>query len=410
MECLSKLIQRLNELVHMLSCVCRGHLDSESCFAFGDDGVAEADDEDAVFEELFGHRDGSFGWADDDGADGGGGFEDIKIRVDLDLLAAIFRDVAELLHALGFVHQRADRGVCTRGDGDRQGVAEQRWAPSLDDEIDELLGTSNESPGSASESFTQGACEDIDLSDHVVVFVGAASGLAEHAVGVGVVDAEEGVVLIAELSQLRKIGDVAFHGEDAVGDEPDLAGDFGVVLCFFEDLAYRVHIGVLVDALLDALLDDRGQTHRVDDAGVIEFIGDDDVPGFARGGEESLGGVPAGDECVGGFGSHVLGDCFFEGMVGGEGAADEADGRGAGAVGSECFDPGFDDIGMVGESEVVVGAHADALVARTVLVNHGDGRVHGGVEGLEDFHLSRGGEGVEGFFGADGECGGGRCG
>ena len=228
--------------------------------------------------------------------------------------------------------------------------------------------------------------------------------------GVGVVNAEEGVVLIAEFAEFWEVGDVTFHREDAVGDEPDLAGDFGVVLCFFEDLAYRVHIGVLVDALLDALLDDGGQAHRVDDARVIKFIGDDDVPGFAAGGEECFGRVPAGDEGVARFGAHVFGNRFLKNMVRGEGAADEADGRGAGAVGSECFDPGLDDIGMVGESEVVVGAHADPLVAAAVFVDHGDGRIHGGIEGLRDLHLPSLGEGVEGFFGADSECGLGRCG
>ena len=89
-----------------------GHLDAESCFAFGDDGVSEADDEDVVFEELFGHGDGGCGLADDDWADGGGGFEDIEVGFGFDLLAAIGRDVAESLDTLGFVDERADRGVC----------------------------------------------------------------------------------------------------------------------------------------------------------------------------------------------------------------------------------------------------------------------------------------------------------
>ena len=101
-----------------------GHLDPQSCFAFGNDGEAEADDEDSVFEELFGHRDGSFGWTDDDGADGGGGFEDIEIGVGLNLLAAVFRDVTEFLNTLRLIHERADRGIGARGDGDWEGVAE----------------------------------------------------------------------------------------------------------------------------------------------------------------------------------------------------------------------------------------------------------------------------------------------
>ena len=49
--------------------------------------------------------------------------------------------------------------------------------------------------------------------------------------------------------------------------------------------------------------------------------------------------------------------------MGCEGAADEPDGCGACAVGAECFNPCFDDIRVVGESEVVVRAHTDAFVA-----------------------------------------------
>ena len=285
-----------------------GHLDSESCFAFRDDGVAEADDEDVVFEELFGHGDGGGGLAHNDGADGGGGFEDIEIRVGRDLLAAVLCDVAELLDALGLIHERADRGVGARGDGDREGVRKERRAAALDDAVDELLGAGDEAAGSASESFAEGAGEDIDGSilgleaqatgAHVVVFVGASSGFAHDAVGVGVVDDEEGVVFVAEFAEFREAGDVAFHGEDAVGDEPDLARHFGVVFGFFEDFLYGVHVGVFVDVFLDAFFDGGGEAHRINDAGVVEFVGDDDVAGFADGGEECFGCVPTGYECI----------------------------------------------------------------------------------------------------------------
>lgn len=120
---------------------------------------------------------------------------------------------------------------------------------------------------------------------------------------------------------------------------------------------------MFVHRFLDTLLDDRGQSHRVDDARVVERVGDDDVAGFAAGWEECFGRVPAADEGVGGFGSHVLGNGLFEFMVRREGAADEADGCGPGSVGFEGFNPGIDDIRMVSESEVVVGAHADAFMA-----------------------------------------------
>ena len=183
----------------------RGHLDAESCFAFGDDGETETDDENSVWEELFGHCDRCFGWADNDRADRGGGFEDFELGVLFDLLAAVLRDVTEFLDTLGIVHERADRGVGARGDGYREGVGEEGWASALDDEVDEVLGCGDESACAASESFAEGAGEDIDLGhaliiEHVVVFVSSSSGFSEDAVGVGVVDAEVGTVLIAECS------------------------------------------------------------------------------------------------------------------------------------------------------------------------------------------------------------------
>jgi hypothetical protein len=89
---------------------------------------------------------------------------------------------------------------------------------------------------------------------------------------------------------------------------------------------------------LTPFFDDWGEAHGVDDARVVEFVGDDDVSGFAAGREERFGRVPAGDEGVGRFGAHVLSDGFFERVVRGEGATDEADGCGSSAVGFECFD------------------------------------------------------------------------
>lgn len=145
----------------------RGHLDSESGFAFGDDGVAEADDEDVVVEEFFRHCDCGGGFSNDDGADRGGGFEDIEAGFALDLLSAVLGDVAEFLDALGFVHQCPDRGVGARGDGDGEGVGEEGWSAALDDEVDEVLGCGDESACAASESFAEGAGEDIDLGHSI---------------------------------------------------------------------------------------------------------------------------------------------------------------------------------------------------------------------------------------------------
>jgi hypothetical protein len=59
---------------------------------------------------------------------------------------------------------------------------------------------------------------------------GCRGRFAHDAVAVGVVDDEHGVVLVAEAAHGGEVGDGAFHAEDAVGDDPDLAGDLGVGL------------------------------------------------------------------------------------------------------------------------------------------------------------------------------------
>ncbi len=367
----------------MLSGMGSRHLDSQSCFAFGNDGVAEADDEDVVLQELFGHRDGFFGGADDDWADRGGGVEDIEVGFGFDLLAAVFRDVAEFFNALRFGHQCLDRGIGAGSNRDRQSVGEKCWSASLDDEVDELLACRDESARAATECFAEGAGEDVSGAQgwvedplrllrshlprkpgggervrvggaHAVVFVCASAGFSHDAVAVRIVDDEQGVVLVTECAKRGEVGDVAFHGEDAISDEPDLACDFGVVLCFFENFTNGIHVGVFVDGFLDTFFDGRSQAHRIDDACVVEFIGNDDVAGFADGGEECFGGVPAAHECIRRFGAHVGGDGFFECVVWGEGAADEADGCGACAVFFQRFNPGIDDGRVVGQAEVVV--------------------------------------------------------
>jgi hypothetical protein len=157
-------------------------------------------------------------------------------------------------------------------------VGRPRWMSSSQPR----RGARDESARAAAEGLAERAGEEIDLADvvaavpvgalaeHAEVFVGAAAGSAHDAVPVGVVDDEHGVVLVAQSSDGGEVGDVALHAEDAVGDDPDLAGDVGVGAGGFELVAEVGVVGVLVDALLDALLDRAGELDAVDDARVVE--------------------------------------------------------------------------------------------------------------------------------------------
>jgi hypothetical protein len=110
---------------------------------------------------------------------------------------------------------------------------------------------------------------------------------------VRIVDDEHRTELVAQRPDLRKSAEVAFHGEHAVGHHPQHAGHIRVGPRLRQDPTKIVHIGVLVHGLVDTLLDHGGKTHRIDDAGVVQRIGDDHVARIAERRKERLGCRPA---------------------------------------------------------------------------------------------------------------------
>ena len=155
------------------------------------------------------------------------------------------------------------------------------------------------------------------------------------------------------------------------------------------------------------------EADAVDDAGVIQFVGKDDVVGATERGEEGFVGAEAADVAEGGGGADEAGDCFFDFAVAVERAADEADGGGAGSVFLQAFDAGGDHFRMVGEAEVVIGAEDDDFAIFAVGAGNVRGGSHWAGEALEVLELARvgerlqevGGAGVEGGVG-HGEVGG----
>ncbi len=101
---------------------------------------------------------------------------------------------------------------------------------------------------------------------------GAAPAPAEHAARVRVVHAHHRVVPLRELEDVGQLRDVAFHREDAVGDDQSRAP----ALRLDEPRLEVRHVGVLVDRRL-ALGDRLGEPDAVDDGRVVQLVGDDDV-------------------------------------------------------------------------------------------------------------------------------------
>ena len=164
------------------------------------------------------------------------------------------------------------------------------------------------------------------------------------------VDHDEGVVFFGEVADFVHGGDVAVHGEDAVGG--DDAESLGLGL--FEALFELVHVSVGI-----AVAFGFAEAHAVDDGGVVEGVGDDGVLFGEEGLEEASVGVEAGGVEDGVLGVEVFGDGALELFVEVLGAADEAHGTHAVAVGVHGGFGGGDEARIVGEAEVVVGAEVE---------------------------------------------------
>ena len=119
----------------------------------------------------------------------------------------------------------------------------------------------------------------------------------------GVVDHHDGTVFVGEVGQGGDGADVSVHGEDAVGDEEFVAG---LVLDLLEELFGVGYVFVTEDFDFGA-----GEAGSVDDAGVIEFVGEDEVVFAEDAGDGSGVGGEAGLEDDAGFYTFEGGDFFF---------------------------------------------------------------------------------------------------
>jgi hypothetical protein len=89
---------------------------------------------------------------------------------------------------------------------------------------------------------------------------------------VGVVHVGHGTELFCQLDDLVHLGDVAVHGEDAVGDYEDAPGWFWPGVGLFEDLLQSRHVGVGEYGPLGL-----GQPDAVDYGAVVQLVADDHV-------------------------------------------------------------------------------------------------------------------------------------
>ena len=192
---------------------------------------------------------------------------------------------------------------------------------------------------------------------------GAAPVAAQHAGSMRIVDHHDGAVFFGEIAQRGQRADIAVHGEDAVGDQQLLAGlvlDAGQLLFGVRD------VFVAEDENLRLR-----EARAVDDRGVVQRVGDDEVVFAQHRRNRSRIGREAGLEDHAGLDVLEARDLLFQLHVDLHGAGDGAHRARSHAVFARGFERGLAQLGMRGQSEIIVRGEVDDFLA----VEGADGRL-----------------------------------
>ena len=169
-----------------------------------------------------------------------------------------------------------------------------------------------------------------------------------------IVDQHQRAVTVGERADLLQFGDIAVHREHAVaGDELEPRAR---AVRFFQAILELVHVRIG-----EAIAFGFREPHAVDDRGVVEAVGNDRVGFVEQRLEHAAIGVETGRESDRVVLAEVLGDRLLERAMERLRAADEAHRGHAEAEFVHRPPGGGDDIGVVGEAEIIVGAEIDRL-------------------------------------------------
>ena len=239
-------------------------------------------------------------------------------------------------------------------DGRRQRVREQIGPRPLAQQVDDGLRRGDEAAHAAAERLAERAGDDLDALARAGQRRRAAAALAEMPVRMAIVDHDEGAVALGEVADLAELRDVAVHREDAVGGDELEARAVGLRLLQLRFEIVHVGIGEAVAFRL-------AEPDAVDDRGVVERVGDDRVLGLEQRLEHAAIGVEAGGEEDRVVLAEPARDPLLELAVQRLRAADEAHRGHAEAEFVERLARRRDELRVVGEAEIVVGAEVEHL-------------------------------------------------
>ena len=237
----------------------------------------------------------------------------------------------------------------------RQAGAEDLRAGGVDEVLDEHLRADHEGP-LAAEGLAEGTGEDVDLPVHTLLLGQAAAAVAADADPVRLVHVEHRLPAVAQLHQSGQVGGVAVHAEDRLGD--------------------NVHLPIVVPLVREDPFDGRvvqvrvadrpgpRQAHAVDQAGVAELVGEDQVLPAGERRQDADVDVVAGVEHQGRLGPVEGAQLLFETDVRPGVAGHQPRGGAAQRVVFE--QPGPVLFGVEGTQQGVVGRQAEVVVAGQV--------------------------------------------
>ena len=177
--------------------------------------------------------------------------------------------------------------------------------------------------------------------------------LAHETNSMTVINHDESAVFISKIANRRKVCNKAIHGKYAIGcNQLDAA-----ILCSFELSTEIVHIVVLITEPLGL-----AETYAVNDAGMVQFIGDNSIFLAEKRFKQTAVCIEAGAVKDTVICAYKIGKLALELLMNLLGSADKADG---GKTEAPTIIAGFrssDDIGIVGKTEVVVSTHVEHTV------------------------------------------------
>ena len=144
----------------------------------------------------------------------------------------------------------------------------QEWTPTVIQKLDQVA-SAGDIPANRTDRLRERTHLHVHAPVHAEVVHRAAPAFAQHAGGVGVVHHHDAAVLVGQVAEGGEVADVAVHRKHAVGYQQLPPG---MIRNLFQDFFGVVHVAVAEDLPLCFR-----EPPAVNDAGMVQLVGDDDV-------------------------------------------------------------------------------------------------------------------------------------